>query len=32
MECPPPFTLTSIAVHQRQPVDTDRVITVCALP
>lgn len=32
MTCPPGFTLTTISVHQRQPVDTDRLIAICAAP
>jgi hypothetical protein len=28
--CPPGFTLTELAVHQREPVDADPTIYVCA--
>jgi hypothetical protein len=28
---PPGFTMQIVAVHQRQPTDTDRMIFVCAL-
>ena len=30
MVCPPGFHLEEIGVHQRQPVDTDLDVTVCA--
>lgn len=30
--CPPPYELVVISVHQREPVDENREITVCALP
>jgi hypothetical protein len=32
MVCPDGFVLSDIEVHQREPVDTDRLITVCAAP
>lgn len=28
--CPPGFELTQISVHQREPIDTDRLVTLCA--
>jgi hypothetical protein len=30
MTCPAGFTADTIAVHQRDPVDTDRLIFTCA--
>lgn len=32
MTCPPGFVLAEISVHQREPDDGDRLITVCAAP
>ena len=31
MICPPGFTIDTISVHQRQPIDTDRLIAVCVV-
>jgi hypothetical protein len=30
--CPPPFVLTELGIHERDPDDITRTVLVCALP